>query len=150
MSPEQQSVRPAKQRDLAWINSRYGEVGFMPSNIETDFIGVAEVGGEPAGVGRLVRINDADAELGGMLVFESFRGLGLADRIIDYLLDHGDQYARIFCLPFAHLQGLYTRHGFASFDSRHIAVPDVITRKHQWCNQTYPAETLLLLRTNST
>lgn len=143
------SVRLATSEEIGWINSRYDEVGFVPSEISTEKIVIAEVGGEKAGLGRLVQITEDDAELGGMLVFENFRGHGIAGKIVELLLQQSRSYKRVFCIPFEHLNEFYGRYGFSKLEPDTIDIPPKVKEKHEWCNQNYEHRTLLLVLTNN-
>ena len=99
-------IRLANSDDAAWINERYASVGFLPSNLSRDLMVVAEVDGVPAGIGRLVPAGEEACELGGMLVFEEFRGRGIARAIIEELLRHTNG-RDVYCIPFAELEPIY-------------------------------------------
>src|SRR6185436_13379017 len=71
---ERVKLRTARAAEAEWINARYAEVRFMPSDLAHEVVVIAETGDEPAGLGRLVDIDERSCELGGMLVFERFRG----------------------------------------------------------------------------
>lgn len=143
------SVRQARLEEIDWINSCYDQVGFVHSDISCETIVVAEVNGHRAALGRLVQITSTDAELGGMLVFEEFRGLGLAGQMVAFLLQHASAFKHVFCLPYAHLRTFYEKYGFHAFDQNEIKVPKKIQEKHIWCNQTYDHTTLLLVLRHS-
>lgn len=143
------SVRQAKSEEIDWINSRYDKVGFVHSDINCETIAVAEVNRQRAALGRLVQVTSTDAELGGMLVFEEFRGLGLARQIVAFLLQHAGAFEHVFCLPYAHLRAFYEECGFHAFNQDEIEVPKKIQEKHSWCNQTYEHTTLLLVLVRS-
>ena len=70
------TLRAANPSEIAWINAQYDQVGFKHSNFDNEFIVIAEVSGQKAGLGRLQRIDSSVAELGGIFVNEQFRGLG--------------------------------------------------------------------------
>lgn len=135
-------IRKALEGELAWVNARYAEVRFVPSNIQNELIAIAEVDSQKAGMGRLVKINDDCFELGGMLVLESFRGLGLAKHIVEFLLAQTSG-KQIFCIPFAHLFELYHGAGFNRCEDLD-SVPKLILEKYQWCQQYYEQDVLLL------
>ncbi|SDF16548.1 hypothetical protein [Cellulophaga baltica] len=63
------SIKSAKKDELSWINSKYNEVNFAASTFENEYIVIASVDNEKAGIGRLVRINNGHIELGGIYVF---------------------------------------------------------------------------------
>ena len=146
---EATTVRLAGEGEINWINARYDEVDFIHSDFANEKIVIAEVSGERAGLGRLCKVTNEDAELGGMYVFEEFRGHGVADKIVRLLLEQSTSYKRIFCIPFSHLEGFYKRHGFRDIEFNTIEVPTKVTEKHNWCNQHYEGENLLLVLTNS-
>lgn len=135
-------VRQARGDEIEWINERYDEVDFVHSELPRDFIAIAEVDGVRAGLGRIVPINDSIAELGGMFVRDHFRGRGVAEKIVHFLLQNNRQYSRIFCLPFTHLSAFYSRFGFEPHLNK-SSIPELIRKKHDWCNQQYPQPTLL-------
>lgn len=134
-------VKKASCDQISWINERYKEVDFVPSEA-SDYVAIAKMGGKPAGIGRVVGLGDGKSELGGMYVFEEFRGSGVARAIIAHLLDNVTDEI-LFCVPFGHLEGLY-----ASFGFRRIAlscdVPSKLLEKHRWCNSHYSRPALLM------
>ncbi|HUP57070.1 MAG TPA: GNAT family N-acetyltransferase, partial [Bdellovibrionota bacterium] len=134
-------VRPAREDELAWINARYDEVGFLHSKTATECL-IAELNGARAGLGRLVELDARNAELGGMFVFSAYRGRGIAGAIVGKLLERSAGYERVFCLPFAHLAEFYQGFGFRPFDD-HDAVPPAVAEKLDWCNLEL-GKTLLL------
>ena len=67
-------VRAAKKSEMEWINTKYDEVEFVHSIFDKEVIAVAEANGQKAGIGRLVTIDENNFELGGIYVFEEFRG----------------------------------------------------------------------------
>lgn len=136
-------VRTLFESELAWANQCYDEIHFLPSR-SGDFIATAEVDNIKAGLGRLVPVDETAAELGGIYVLPEFRGRKLAAAIVSYLLQHSP-YRRLFCIPFAHLEGFYRGFGFEPV-SAGTAVPDVVAEKVNWCAAEYPAAVCLLLR----
>ncbi len=136
------TLRRSRPDELDWINARYAEVEFVASS-ETDVIVVAEASGQPAGLGRVVPIADGVGELGGMLVFDDFRGSGLAKQIIGFLQQQAG-LPTLYCLPFAELDGLYRSMGF-ELAAASDAVPEKVAAKHRWCNEFYPKPVLLLV-----
>ena len=139
-------LRPARLDELDWVNSRYAEIGFQPSSAD-DFVVIAETAEGRAGLGRLVRIDETQSELGGIYVFPEFRGKHLAQAIVAYLLEHSP-HARLFCIPFAHLSGFYQGFGFVH-PTASDEVPTAILRKVDWCRCSYPEAVDLLLRTSN-
>jgi len=136
-------LRRLEPTELAWANERYAEVDFLPSPA-TDLVAVALVGGTPAALGRVTRLTEASGELGGMYVFPEFRGLGVASRMIDYLVSECG-LKLLFCLPFEHLHDMYTAAGFA-VQPPDETVPQKVRDKHVWCNAHYPERVLLMSR----
>ncbi len=139
-------IKTASNEDLEWINKRYDEVGFIHSKLDEGLIAIASFSGEVVGLGRLVRVSERIAELGGMYVFPSHRGQGVADHIVRFLLA-ASTYDRVYCLPFSHLKTFYLRFGFRDLTQHELGmVPKGVLQKHVWCNRTYDGETLLLVR----
>jgi GNAT superfamily N-acetyltransferase len=123
--------RLATLDDAQWINERYASVHFLPSDLSRDLMIVAEVDGVPAGFGRLVPAGEHACELGGMLVFEEFRGRGMARAIIDELLRRTDGRT-VYCIPFAELEPIYAGAGFERITSDG-ELPAHIHEKLDWC-----------------
>lgn len=137
------TVRRLFDSELAWANERYDEIHFLPSKA-ADFVVVAEIEGRKVGLGRLVRIDDTSAELGGIYVLPAFRGGRIAQAIVAYLLQESP-YRNLFCIPFAHLERFYLGFGFRRVPAE-TAVPRVVAEKVNWCTETYPASVCVLLR----
>ena len=136
-------LRPARPEELEWVNQRYAEIGFQASSAD-DFVVIAETNAGRAGLGRLVRIDEANGELGGIYVLPQFRGTHLAQAIVAYLVEQSP-YARLFCIPFAHLSAFYRRFGFQPLSANDEA-PEVIRSKVCWCHSRYPEPVDLLVR----
>ncbi len=136
-------IRSLLAAELAWANDRYAEIHFLGSTAQ-DFIAVAEVDGNKAGLGRLVAIDAGSGELGGIYVLPDFRGRKIAAAIVSYLLAHSP-YRRLFCIPFAHLESFYAGFGFRPPEAE-FAVPDAVAKKLNWCCKEYPSSVRLLLR----
>jgi GNAT superfamily N-acetyltransferase len=134
-------IRAARTDEADWVNERYGEVRFIPSDLDRDTVLIAELDGEPAGLGRLVPAGEASFELGGMLVFERFRGRGVARALIDALVRRANGRA-IYCIPFADLEPLYAAAGF----ERSEDAPKTVREKFDWCQRTYDKPVLLMAR----
>ncbi len=100
-------LRLVGRSEMEWVNRCYDEVDFVHSHFDNEMIAVAEVKGQKAGLGRLVVIDENHLELGGMYVFESFRGQGVAKKIVEFLLKHAKPSQVIYCIPFEHLQHFY-------------------------------------------
>ncbi|HEX2122106.1 MAG TPA: GNAT family N-acetyltransferase, partial [Thermoanaerobaculia bacterium] len=133
------ALRLAKPEEAEWVNARYAEVRFLPSDLARETVVIAEIDGQPAGLGRLVPVDDESCELGGMLVFEPFRGRGVARAIIDELLRHANARA-VYCIPFAELEPLYAAAGFA----RTANAPAAVMEKYEWCTRTYDKPVVLM------
>ncbi len=137
-------VRAAKISEIEWINQRYDEVEFVHSVFEKETIAIAEFDGQKAGIGRLVNVNKGNLELGGMYVFELFRGKGIAGEIIEFLLSYVDSQTTVYCIPFQHLVPFYERYGFR-LCSDYTNVPEEILKKFHWCKGKYADPTSLLV-----
>ncbi|MBX7219505.1 MAG: GNAT family N-acetyltransferase [Blastocatellia bacterium] len=142
LEPETITLREAYPHELDWINQCYGVVDFVPSDFSREFIAVAEVSGVRAGLGRLVEADENTVELGGMLVFEPFRRLGLAQRLIHFLLGQAAN-REVYCIPFMYLCDLYRKAGFESCHELE-GVPLVVREKLEWCQNHYPQKVSLL------
>jgi GNAT superfamily N-acetyltransferase len=136
------TVRQLQAHELKWANGRYGEIDFLPST-QDDYIAVAENDGQPAGLGRLVRVGGEACELGGMYVFPEQRGGGISRAIIGHLIAAAGR-ATLYCLPFGNLRGLYESFGFRE-QAPDPAMPDQVLEKFKWCNSHYGREVLLLV-----
>ena len=135
------TMRTPSPGELAWINARYREIDFLPCAPQ-DAVVVAEVDGKPAALGRIVAIAGRVGELGGMVVFDEFRGAGLAKAIIARLLDTR-KYDHLYCLPFGKLEALYASFGFRRVTDL-AGVPAKVREKFQWCASFYPEPVLLM------
>lgn len=136
------TIKTATQNDLNWINNCYDKVNFVHSDLGNETIAIACYDSVPAGIGRLVTIDGNATELGGIYVFESFRGKGIAGEIVKYLLKFPTHFKDIYLLPFEPLANFYRQFGFTEclIDN---SIPLKIKNKHSWCNQHYPQATLL-------
>ena len=132
-------LRIATPDEAPWINARYAEVGFLPSDLSREIVIIAEIDGRAAGLGRIVPVDERSCELGGMLVFDEFRGRGVARAIIDELLRHA-QGRDVYCIPFAELEALYGSAGFA----RTGDAPSEVSEKFEWCMQAYDKPVVLM------
>ena len=124
------------------MNERYAEVRFVPSDLARDTQLVAEIDGDPAGLGRLVPVDDESCELGGMLVFEEFRGRGVAKTLIDALLERA-RGRTVYCIPFADLEAVYAAAGFARTEE----APPAVREKYEWCRSEYERGVVLMRAT---
>lgn len=139
-------IRPAKAEEMHWINSCYNEIKFIPSNFQTEYIAIAEVNDQKAGLGRLVNMPDGALELGGIYVLEPYRKFGLAKKIITHLLIQAPQQ-KIYCIPFKHLRHLYESFGF-TLCSDVNAAPESIQKKYSGC-QSQCNQGVFLLETTT-
>jgi N-acetylglutamate synthase-like GNAT family acetyltransferase len=137
------SIRRAYRHELDAVNARYAEVDFLASDTG-DLVALAEMDGVAAGLGRIVPVGASAGELGGMLVFDQFKGQGLARRIIAFLLEQ-KQFNTLYCLPFAELESLYASMGFAR-TAESADLPAHVAAKYRWCNTHYPKPVLLMRR----
>jgi N-acetylglutamate synthase-like GNAT family acetyltransferase len=140
-------LRRATEADEEWINAAYAEVHFQPSDLARDLVIVADLDGVHAGIGRLVPAGETACELGGMLVFDAFRGRGAARAIIDELLRHADG-REVYCIPFADLEPIYTKAGFAR-RGRDGTLPAHILEKLDWCAREMTRVVILMQYTGS-
>jgi GNAT superfamily N-acetyltransferase len=136
-------LRLANADDAHWINERYASVHFQPSNLARDLMVVAELDGAPAGIGRLVPAGEHACELGGMLVFEEFRGRGIARAIIEELLRHTNGRA-VYCIPFAELEPIYAATGFVRITSDG-ELPPYVREKLDWCAREIADRPVILM-----
>lgn len=140
------NLRLATSDDASWINERYASVYFQPSDLSRDLMVVAEIDGAPAGIGRLVPAGEHACELGGMLVFEEFRGRGMARAIIDELLRHANGRA-VYCIPFAELEPIYAGAGFVRVIPDDT-LPSYIQGKLDWCAREIERPVILMMIRN--
>lgn len=143
------TILQAESHQIDWINSKYDEVDFARSNYENEYIVIAKVGNENAGLGRLVKIDNDTIELGGIYAFPNFRGLGVAEHIVQNLCEKSPFGAStIWCLPFENLLGFYSKFGFKNSEDKEV--PEKVAKKLEWCNaeNKYTKKVVLLYRTN--
>lgn len=132
------NIRHATTHDAEWINAAYAAVHFQPSDLSHELVLVAEEYGQRVGIGRLVPAGENACELGGMLVFEGFRGRGVASAIIDELLRHANG-RDVYCIPFADLEPIYAKSGFARVEDE-SDLPDYVRKKLEWCRREMEIE----------
>ncbi len=137
-------LRRAALSEIEWINRRYDEVQFVHSDYNKEVIAIAELDGQPVGLGRLVSIDGKTAELGGIYVFEGYRNRGIAKRIVAFLLEQRTFSSAIYCIPFENLTPFYRRYGFELCE-KNESIPKEILEKYLWCKKQYPQPTSLLL-----
>jgi N-acetylglutamate synthase-like GNAT family acetyltransferase len=136
-------LRRATLEDAPWINAAYDAIGFQRSDLARELLIVAEVEGERAGIGRLVPAGEEACELGGMLVFDAFRGRGIARAIIDELLRHAAGRT-VYCIPFADLEPVYAKAGFTVIDEDAPA-PEYVRKKLAWCRREIAREVVVMV-----
>jgi GNAT superfamily N-acetyltransferase len=142
-------LRQAVAADEGWINAAYGRVHFQLSDLSRDLLIVAELDGERAGIGRLVPLGDGACELGGMLVFEQFRGRGVAAAVVAELLRHAGGRT-VYCVPFTDLEPVYAKAGFVRCGEEGD-LPTKLHEKLEWCRREIGRPvSLMVLRTSST
>ncbi|EKP67459.1 N-acetyltransferase [Acinetobacter baumannii] len=137
------SLRFANTADLKAINERYAEIDFVPSHAG-ELIVLASIDEKIIGQGRVVGIDANSGELGGIYVFPGNEGLGIARKVVDFLIKNSD-FSMFYCLPFAELEGFYSSMGFAAVKDM-AQVPEAVLKKHEWCNSNYDKPVLLLER----
>jgi GNAT superfamily N-acetyltransferase len=137
------TLRTATDTDLAAVNARYADIGFVPSGAG-ELIVIATLAGCTAGQGRVVPVDATSGELGGIYVLPHCEGRGVARRIVDFLIRHTNLPV-LYCLPFGELQDFYRSMEFVPVREPD-RVPRQVLRKHQWCNATYDKPVLLLQR----
>jgi len=140
-------IRQAQKSDISWINQKYREIHFVESDFENDWIIIAELENKPVGLGRLVKIDAQNIELGGIYVFPEHRGLKIAEKIVRYLCENNPfPQTMLWCLPFENLSGFYQKFGFQIYTG--VQIPEKIVKKLQWCNSEnrYPEKVVLLCK----
>ncbi len=139
------SLKRASKKDMEWVNNQYKEIGFVESNFDDEIIIVVEYEGNYAGLGRIVNLKNNEAEMGGIYILDKYRGLSLARKLVEGLIDTArlEGYKTIYCLPFENLKSFYGSFGFVEIDS-YVNVNDAILKKHTWCNDNYEIPVLLL------
>ena len=142
-------IRKAKEIEIEWINKKYAEVDFKKSVFENELIVIAEYKNFNSGLGRIVKIDELNYELGGMYVFQEFRNIGIAEKIVEFLIHRENLKQKyIWCLPFENLENFYTKFGFKMAKKTKIESPKEITEKYNWCNNTYEKKVLLMVKEN--
>ncbi|GAA4271786.1 GNAT family N-acetyltransferase [Aquimarina gracilis] len=140
------TIQKAEKSQIQWINDVYQQIGFIASNYDTEYIAIANKGTVACGLGRITHIDQENLELGGMYVFEEFRGMGIANEIVKHLLTQSDQTKKIWCLPFSHLANFYWQFGFKNHEEYNFEIPKKVLSKYKWCNDTYNDKVLLLVK----
>lgn len=142
-------IREAKEIEIKWINKKYAEVDFMKSVFENELIAIAEFKNLNSGLGRIVKIDNKNYELGGMFVFQEFRNKGIAQKLVEFLIYRENLADKnIWCLPFENLEIFYLKFGFKMAEKTQVQIPKEITEKLTWCNNTYEKKVLLMVKEN--
>lgn len=137
-------LRTAEASEIGWVNNCYDQVEFVHSDFDNEVIAIAEFDQKKAGLGRLVKVDEKNLELGGMYVFEAFRCKGIAKELVKFLLTYIELFQTVYCIPFEHLLPLYKQCGFTSC-SNLDSVPQKILDKYCWCQEKYSNPTSLLV-----
>jgi len=137
-------LRTAEKSEIEWVNNCYDQVEFVHSNFDNEIIAIAELDGQKAGLGRLIKIDEHHLELGGMYVFENFRNKGIAKEIVKFLLTYVQSAQKVYCIPFEHLLEIYKQCGFANCTNLELT-PLKILEKFNWCQEKYAHPTALLV-----
>lgn len=132
--------------ELVWVNQQYERIGFQPSTLDHEVIAIVMSQDDYAGVGRLVKLNEHEAELGGIYILDPFRGQSLAYEIVSFLVEESKRQGikTVYCIPFEELQHFYKKFGFHEFDVSASSVDSKVLTKYQWCLETYDKNVLLL------
>lgn len=135
----------ASKKDIEWVNNQYKQIGFVESDFDNEIIIIVEHEGKKAGVGRLVKLENNEVEMGGIYILDEFRGLSLARQLVETLLKTAakEKLRTVYCLPFENLRNFYESFGFNEIKS-YRDVNDSIIKKHEWCNDNYDSSVLLL------
>lgn len=140
------SIKRVTPAELTWVNQQYEHIGFQPSTLDNEIIAIVMSQDDDAGVGRLVKLNDHEAELGGIYILDEFRGQSLAHEIVAFLVDESKRLGleTVYCIPFEELQHFYKKFGFHEFDVSAPTVEPKILAKYHWCLERYDKKVLLL------
>ncbi|MGG3508372.1 GNAT family N-acetyltransferase [Paenibacillus sp. FSL W8-0187] len=105
------SIKRVTQAELPWVNQQYEHIGFQPSSLDNEIIAIVMSQDDYAGIGRLVKLNDHEAELGGIYILDKFRGQSLAHEIVTFLVEESKRLGldTVYCIPFEELQHFYKR-----------------------------------------
>ena len=139
-------IQVVTEKELDWVNEQYQKIDFVASTLENEIIAIVTYQDRFAGVGRLVYLNEAEAEIGGIYILDEFRGLSLASELVAYLVEEAKSRVlkEVYCLPFHELKHFYEKFGFTTFDVQNTAVNEKILKKFNWCLGNYQKEVLLL------
>lgn len=144
------SIKRVTAAELDWVNRQYEQIGFKPSKLDNEIIAIVLSQGHYAGVGRLVMLNEHEAEMGGIYILDAFRGQSLALEIVSFLVEEAKRQnlKTLYCIPFEELQRFYNKFGFHEFDMTAPKVDPRIIEKYHWCLETYDKNVLLLKLTH--
>jgi len=139
-------IKLATKNELQWVNEQYREIGFLPSHLENETIAIVTYNDKYAGLGRIVYLNEEEAEIGGIYILDEFRGLSLANELVGYLVKETElkNIKEVYCLPFEELKSFYEKFGFKVFNYESNQMNDHILKKYQWCLDNYEKKVLLL------
>ena len=139
-------IRAVTEKELHWVNEQYQKIDFVPSTLENEIIAIVTYQDRFAGIGRMVYLNEEEAEIGGIYILDEFRGLSLAHELVAYLVEEAKSRVlkEVYCLPFHELKHFYEKFGFTTFDVQNTAVNEKILKKFNWCLGNYQKEVLLL------
>lgn len=139
-------IRLATKNEIQWVNEQYKKVDFVPSNLENETVAIVTYKDEFAGVGRIVYLNEEEAEIGGIYILDEFRGLSLANELVNYLVKETKKrnLKEVYCIPFEKLKHFYGKFGFKEFDYEGKQINSRILKKFQWCLDNYEKKVLLL------
>lgn len=141
------NLRFANESDMNDINSIYRKIDFKESDYENEKIIIVESNDKIVGLGRLQKVDENSSELGGIFVEDSYRGKGIAHKIVSELVDISINFEFVYCIPFEHLGMFYKSYGFVEINTLDN-VPAKVSSKFKWCNEHYNQRTLLLIRDN--
>jgi GNAT superfamily N-acetyltransferase len=138
------NVRLAEESEIDWINSCYDKADLARSKFDKEIIAIAEVDKEKAGLGRLLKVDSDNLELGGIYVMEAFRSLGIAKELVKFLVEQVKPYQTLYCIPFKNLIPFYEQFGFVPCKQME-KVPADISKKWAWCQSRYTQPTTLMV-----
>jgi len=136
----------ATKNELQWVNEQYQKIGFVPSDLENETIAIVTYKDKYAGVGRIIYLNEEEVEIGGIYILDEFRGLSLANELVDYLVKDArkSNLKEVYCLPFEELKHFYGKFGFEEVDYEDKQINTHILKKLRWCLYNYEKKVLLL------
>lgn len=140
------SIKRVTPAELPWVNQHYEHIGFQPSSLDNEIIAIVMSQDDYAGVGRLVKLKEHEAELGGIYILDKFRGQSLAHEVVSFLVEESKRLGlkTVYCIPFEELQHFYKKFGFHEVDVNAPAVEPKISAKYHWCLERYDKKVLLL------